>query len=1093
MKKQLLISISLLGLFVAASAASADIQATLQEEQSFPNPRVYRSSGAEHKLLISATDDQALGRAEASGATQLADYGAFRLFAIQQPDPGYLDPWVRDDFNVLFLRSGPVDTTAHELQLQGSKRPRSRFQLVHFVGPVRSEWLESLRQAGVEIIAYVPNNGYLVRTPDSGPVEQQLADGTQSFVQWTGPFTDEYKVDPALSSLHGRITVAIQIARSARSAADIDSIRRMASEVLTDAYDILNFTNLKVRVDAGRLADLASLEDVVNVEPWTPPQMFDERASQIAAGELSSDGKQARGPGYLAWLQSHGLNSPFGFVIDVTDSGADKGSTQAGNLHSDFLDSSGQSRLIYARDYTVELDPGDPAGHGTINLSIAGGGNTSTEPTARDSLGYNYGLGIAPGVLLGSSKIFRANGRFDLIEPFTKVVSEAYSDGARISSNSWGAGTNAYTLDSQEYDLRVRDATPSQPGAQELVICFAAGNSGSVPSIGSPSSAKNVIAVAASENWRPTGSDGCGISDEDADSAADMAFFSSAGPLRDGRLKPDITAAGTHIQGAASQHAEFNGAGICGKNFDNPYFPDGQKLYTWSSGTSHSTPQVAGAAALVRQFFLNRGREVSPAFVKALLTCTATYITGEGAGGDLPHPRQGWGLLNLGRAFDGVPKILVDQTRNLGDSGQEFVITGEVKDPTQPLRVSLAWSDAPGFSGAASWVNDLDLEVVINGSVYRGNNFKEDQSQPGGSADSRNNVEGVRLPAGTTGFFLIRVRATNIAGDGVPGNTDLSDQDFALVVYNGEQKDVAVAVLDGIAVNGGGDSSADPGESVSLKVRLRNVSATALSGGKGTLGSSTQGIVITSAASDFPNIGSGSTAENLGDLTFNIDRGVVCGGRLHFLLQLSYQGSISPMSFDVPVGSSEIAVMFEDSLESGDGNWKHGSLIKKKKKRVDTWVLSTKRFRSGGHSWFTPNLDKPTDANLDTVPIALPANGRSLRLVFYHTFSFERFGFDGGVIEISTGGDFEDLGPKIIRGGYNGTIRSLETNALSGRAAWIEGRLGELSEVVVDLDSFAGKTVVIRFRVGTDEIIGELGWYVDDVSIKGEKVTCTPQ
>ena len=28
------------------------------------------------------------------------------------------------------------------------------------------------------------------------------------------------------------------------------------------------------------------------------------------------------------------------------------------------------------------------------------------------------------------------------------------------------------------------------------------------------------------------------------------------------------------------------------------------------------------------------------------------------------------------------------------------------------------------------------------------------------------------------------MRATNIAGDGVPGNADTTDQDFALVVYN---------------------------------------------------------------------------------------------------------------------------------------------------------------------------------------------------------------------------------------------------------------------------------------------------------------------
>ena len=54
----------------------------------------------------------------------------------------------------------------------------------------------------------------------------------------------------------------------------------------------------------------------------------------------------------------------------------------------------------------------------------------------------------------------------------------------------------------------------------------------------------------------------------------------------------------------------------------------------------------------------------------------------------------------------------------------------------------------------------------------------------GGTADPRNNLESVYLPAGTGGSFAVRVTATNIAGDGVPGNADTTDQDYALVVSN---------------------------------------------------------------------------------------------------------------------------------------------------------------------------------------------------------------------------------------------------------------------------------------------------------------------
>src|SRR5262249_43626092 len=143
------------------------------------------------------------------------------------------------------------------------------------------------------------------------------------------------------------------------------------------------------------------------------------------------------------------------------------------------------------------------------------------------------------------------------------------------------------------------------------------------------------------------------------------------------------------------------------------------------------------------------------------------------------------GRMNLGRAFDGVSRILVDQTTVLANTGDTFTVTGSVVDSTQPFRVTLAWTDAAGPTTGAPYVNNLDLTVTINGSTFLGNVFSGANSVTGGSADTKNNVESVFLPAGTTGSFTITVRGTNIAGDGVPGNADTTDQDFALVVYNG--------------------------------------------------------------------------------------------------------------------------------------------------------------------------------------------------------------------------------------------------------------------------------------------------------------------
>lgn len=1144
-----------IALFVSISAVSASrlssgvggrlsVKTGGVHQRSSISASSYRSPGRLHKAVVSTDDPDALAQARAAGAIEIADYGSFKLLAMDESalasaeESSIADAngrvgdgatgrfTVRDDLNVLLLRSGAIDTTGDEATgaFVGMGRPAASFglqapaspgnesigsdqlRLIQFVGPVKRAWLDQLEVSGLEAVAYVPNNAYLVRGDSNARARlmssnQRAEARGEGFVQWEGPFLDEHKIHPALGEAlaapAGEITIAVQFAlgsgeRNARDNAEVKQARGLASSVLVDAYGVLNFTNLRMKIDASRIAFLAALPSVVNVEPWTPPQLLDERSDQIVAGELTTDRTGPRGPGYAAWLAAHGFSSNFNFAIDVSDTGLDRGVITPDKLHPDFLDSNKQSRVLYARDYTSELDPGDIQGHGTLNMSIAAGASTAADKDSRDPSGFNYGLGVAPFALIGSSKIFQSNGAFDLVDTYTKLVSDAYRDGARVMSNSWGEASNTYSIDSQEYDLRVRDAAPDQPGNQETTICFAGGNTGSVKRTSAPGTAKNVISVAAGESSRKDGVDGCNVKDVDADSAMDIAFFSSGGPADDGRIKPDITAPGTHIEGAASQHPLFDASGVCGPDSLEFYFPKGQTLYTWSSGTSHSTPQVAGAAALARQFLIGKGEPPNAALIKALLLNTTTYMTGERAGGDLPQARQGWGLLNMNRAFDATPKILVNQTNTFTDSGQQFVITGEVKDSTQPFRVTLAWTDAPGFSGVAPWVNDLDLEVTINGQVYRGNNFLGQDSQPGGDADAKNNVEAVWLPAGVVGAFVVRVRAANIAGDGVPANGDSSDQDFALVVYNGEKKDVAVATLASVTIAGGSDAFADPGETVSMRLSVSDASPIALTGGRGTLTTTTTGVTVTAGAADFPNIAPGQNAEGATPFTFTLAGNVVCGSAINFVLEVASQGSVSRLPFTVRIGKTQSAEFFSDAIESGESKWTHASGVKKKKLRVDTWVISSKRVHAGGSAWFTPDLGAQViDAHLDTVPIQLPADGRNLQLVFFHTFEFERGTFDGGVIEISTGGDFEDLGPKILKGRYTGTIYEFTSNPLAARPAWVEGRLGTFQQVVVDLSSFAGKTVTIRFRVGTDQDGKGLGWYIDDVSLRGDRVSCT--
>jgi hypothetical protein len=466
----------------------------------------------------------------------------------------------------------------------------------------------------------------------------------------------------------------------------------------------------------------------------------------------------------------------------------------------------------------------DTDGHGTINHAIIGGFNNTPDPPGggtdfEDAAGFQYGLGIAPFVRLGSSRIFNPGFTFP---DHTELTNAAYANGATISSNSWGSrpGTGDYDATSQEYDRLVRDARPAtasdggQPGNQQMVIVWAAGNSGSGASTlgDTGATAKNTLVVGASENFNQAGTDGCGVTNNGADDARDVIDFSSRGPTTGNRVKPDIMAPGTHIYGATSQDPGYTGGGVC-----DPFRPPGQTLYAWSSGTSHSTPAVAGGAALVRQWFLNQGQIApSPAMTKAYLMNSATWMTGTGANDTLPSNAQGMGRMNLERAFDAVPRILIDQTQIFDTTGEVHTVTGTIVDGAEPFRVTLAWTDAPGPTFGNAWINNLDLEVTVNDGtgpvLYRGNNFNNDQSQPGGATDPRNNVENVWLPPGATGNFSVTVRASNIAGDGIPNMGDNTDQDFALVIYNAQagvipgQLNISV-VLDPDVQLGAGDTT----------------------------------------------------------------------------------------------------------------------------------------------------------------------------------------------------------------------------------------------------------------------------------------------
>lgn len=115
-----------------------------------------------------------------------------------------------------------------------------------------------------------------------------------------------------------------------------------------------------------------------------------------------------------------------------------------------------------------------------------------------------------------------------------------------------------------------------------------------------------------------------------------LSSFSSQGPTRDGRTKPDLCAPGAWISAALSSNALWQGYLVN---------PDG--VHTMELGTSMAAPHVAGAAALL----LSINPQLTAVDVRTLLTEAATR---DGFTGAVPSNRWGWGKLDVATAVAAV-------------------------------------------------------------------------------------------------------------------------------------------------------------------------------------------------------------------------------------------------------------------------------------------------------------------------------------------------------------------------------------------------------------------------------------------------------
>lgn len=308
-------------------------------------------------------------------------------------------------------------------------------------------------------------------------------------------------------------------------------------------------------------------------------------------------------------------------------------------------------------------------------------------------------------------------------------------------SNSWHDQTTEYNKNARDVDCFVWEN-------EEHFVCGSAGNSASSELLGPPGTAKNALCVSASEAHPNQLQHGDG----------------QEGPTQDSRRKPEICAPGAGIQAA-------DAGSSCGyRVLTNP-------------ASSFATPVIAGAAALVRQYYLegfhptgsrdnSRALRPSGALIKASLLNSTVRMED---GSDYPSNLTGWGLAKLENTLflaDSPRKLFVADVRN-----SEGLLTGEsqahqinVDSDAQPLKITLVWSDPPAelYATGKTLINNLDLVVTSpdGDSTYLGNvGFDEGFSlpvPPDTSGDDRNNVEMVIVEDPAPGVWTITVKGVAV-------------------------------------------------------------------------------------------------------------------------------------------------------------------------------------------------------------------------------------------------------------------------------------------------------------------------------------------
>lgn len=619
---------------------------------------------------------------------------------------------------IRFANGLTIDINA---KITNDQVPITRFWLVHFSGPVRQEWLEKLKELGLDPVCYIAYQTVVVKTK-SKLSKDQIPIANLAQVDWVGPFLPECKLAPELRRRRSRLKPKRPLV-----------VAFWPGEEQTDIKDkIVRFQLGRGNFSIGQFAQRDEVAWIQEAEVFAPFNRNVQWVLQTGWSPVVPDPLQGRriwekgirGQGMIVGLFDSGINTEHDMFRDP-------------NLPLERPGIYPTHRKIVA--YKIFKD----ASFGDVGAVFYHGSGVAGTLAGNDAVCGNLSDldGIAPEARIYFLDIASASGKYIYSDNLTEMLDSirlGLGLGERIHHLSASIGTNDYL----GY-YRLADASLDAVSWQDkkFFAVWAAGNNGGGRyQVGHPACAKNCLTVG-----------GCG----NGIRSNRIYSLSSAGPTRDERIKPNIVAP------AESVWTVWGG---------------GINAYSVRDGTSFAAPAACGALALLRQYlkegwfpagYPNPSRAItapSSALMRALALCATDTNVGTET---IPDIRIGWGRLNLSQIMhfpdDTIRWTFVDETLGL-ETGQfdEYEVTIERRTP---MRVVLAWTDTAAAPAAQiALVNDLNLELISpDNNRYRGNQLSRGGSIPNPSIWDERNVEEVfYLARPLAGVWKIRVYARNI-------------------------------------------------------------------------------------------------------------------------------------------------------------------------------------------------------------------------------------------------------------------------------------------------------------------------------------------